>query len=68
MFTWNSSDGTRAKLAIEASPCGVFSSRNTITFAAIKLMVTHWKRTDRSGFSSERGMKTTGTLPGLGWT
>ena len=41
--TWNSSEGTSAKLAAVAWPIGEFCNRNTATLTAMREMVTHWK-------------------------
>ena len=57
--TWNSSLGMSAKLAAAVSPSPALCQTKTSTLAAIRPTVTHWKRIERSGLSSERGMKTT---------
>src|SRR5688572_6693249 len=54
------SEGTTAKLAVAAWPKPMFCQAKATTLAAINPMVTHWKRIERRGLSSERGMKTTG--------
>src|SRR5215468_5051438 len=49
----------RAKLAAALARCGLLSNRKASTLAAMMPTVTHWKRIERSGLSSDRGMKTT---------
>ena len=58
-LTWNSSVGTSAKLAAAVGRAARSARRRPATLAAMRPTVTHWKRIERSGLSSERGMKTT---------
>src|SRR5262245_31459456 len=64
--TWNSSEGISAKLRMLACAPSVCCRANATTLAAISPTLTHWKRIERKGLSSDRGMKTTGAHPLVG--